>query len=89
MAKKNPPPETIGERVRSLRAKESQKAFADRAGLPVATLRNLEQGRTDVTLSTLTKIAVAFNITVADLLFNVKDGVALPRRRGRPKANPA
>jgi len=59
--------DSFGQRVARLReaAGLTQASLADKAGLPLGTLRNLEQGRrTDPRLSTLNAIANALKVSL-------------------------
>jgi transcriptional regulator with XRE-family HTH domain len=63
---------TIGKRLQRLRqaAGVSQPALARAAGIPVGTLRNLEQGRRIPRLDTAGKLARALGVSVDALLGN-------------------
>ena len=58
----------IGSRVRELRtiAKVSQEELAFRAGLDRTYINSIENGRRNVTLRSLAKIAAALEITLSD-----------------------
>lgn len=60
----------LGERVRLLRSNRgwTQRQLEQRSGLERAFLSRLENGRTDLTLSSLEKIAAAFGLAVSELL---------------------
>lgn len=57
-------------RLKALRAKRgmSQEALAKRAGISRGYLLRLEAGRQDPTLSTMTKLAKALKVKVAELV---------------------
>jgi transcriptional regulator with XRE-family HTH domain len=55
----------------------SLRALKQASGVAVATLARLEAGQGDPQLSTLTKIAKALNVTVAELIGEVK-----PQKKG-------
>jgi DNA-binding Xre family transcriptional regulator len=61
---------SVGERVRLLRQGRgwTQRQLEQRSGLERAFLSRLENGRTDLTLSSLEKIAGAFGLSVSELL---------------------
>jgi transcriptional regulator with XRE-family HTH domain len=63
---------TIGKRLQRLRqaAGVSQPDLARAAGIPVGTLRNLEQGRRIPRLDTAGKLARALGVSVDALLGN-------------------
>ena len=46
----------------------SQEAFAERSGLSLTLLRDIERKKANPTLSTLVKIAEVFDMSVAELL---------------------
>ena len=62
---------TFATRLREARLKAglSQPQLAERAGMPVGSIRNLEQGvRADPRLSTLSALASALGLTVTGLV---------------------
>jgi len=54
----------------------SQKALAEKIGMPSPGLSNIENGKQNVTIRTLCKIAEALDITVGELVSGV------PPKRG-------
>jgi transcriptional regulator with XRE-family HTH domain len=61
---------TLAARLRSARKRAglSQPELAERSGVPLQTLRQLEQGRrTDPYLSTVAHLAVALGVTIDHL----------------------
>lgn len=60
----------IGEHLRTVRKAHNllQKDLADQAGLDRSYISKLERGLADPTLSTLTKIAAAYQLSVAHML---------------------
>jgi transcriptional regulator with XRE-family HTH domain len=75
----------IGKRLQQIRvaAGISQPALAEAAGIPVGTLRNLEQGRRIPRLDTAAKLASALGVTVDALLSD--NGPAAAQRPPRRK----
>ncbi len=81
----------VGRNVATVRAARgmTQKALAEASGVPVATLRNYEQGRTALSIEHLARLAPALKIST-DCLLGIKpmpkgvDSSAAPKR-GRPK----
>lgn len=66
----NKKPATFADRLKDARSAAglSQPALAGLAGVPLATLRSLEQGqRKEVWLSTARKLALALNVTLDQL----------------------
>lgn len=64
------PSDTLAARLRAARDKTglSQPALADRAGVPVETLRQIEQGRRpDPRFSTMTLLARALGVSLDEL----------------------
>jgi transcriptional regulator with XRE-family HTH domain len=57
----------------------SQRALAERAGMPYPMVARLELGATDPRLSTLERLAEALGVTVGDLV----DGSPTKRARGK------
>lgn len=81
---------TFGSRLRDLRQGRgwTQQQLAERAGLPVGTLRNLEQGSRSPSWESVVRLARAFDANSA--IFDDCDEVApepeeepKPRRRGK------
>jgi len=60
----------FGEHIRNLRIERSmtQLELAAEANIPLSQIGRIEQGDGNVTLSTLYNIAVAFNLTLSELL---------------------
>jgi transcriptional regulator with XRE-family HTH domain len=61
--------ETMGQRLQRLRREAglSQRGLADRAGVPIGTLRNWEQGRREPYFSTAVRVAMALGVTLDEL----------------------
>lgn len=61
---------TTGERIKRMREEHRwlQRDLADRSGLPLRTIGRIERGEVDVRLSTLSKIAKAFEVHVSELV---------------------
>ena len=61
---------TVGQNVRRLRKERDllQEELAGRAGVSDQTIRNVEAGRYNTKLETLSKIAAALNVPLGDLL---------------------
>ena len=76
---------TIAERIRELRlaAALTQEAVAERAEVPVESLRGIEQGRRQPTWPTLRRIAGAIGVSLGDFdgLDDEPRGPAKKRRR--------
>jgi transcriptional regulator with XRE-family HTH domain len=68
----------IGNNARTIRLRrgESQEAVARRADISTGTLIRIEQGYNEPTIGTLTKIAAALEVPVAELLANDTEPVA-------------
>ncbi len=79
---------TIGALIKSIRIQlgMSQKALAKRAGVPQSTVSRIEQGRRDMSLSTLNKIlgAISCDLVIAPLLHDSID--AIRRKQARKTA---
>ncbi|WP_149113680.1 helix-turn-helix domain-containing protein [Limnoglobus roseus] len=82
---------TFGERLRELRADQTQEAIARAAGVPIGTYRNLEQGRRSPSWPNVVRLSRALNVTSAT--FDGCDEVALhepakkrAKKRHLPKA---
>jgi transcriptional regulator with XRE-family HTH domain len=60
----------VGDKVRDLRKERgwSQQELADRAGISMQTVSNLETGRHVPEIATLSKIAGALGVPLPDLL---------------------
>jgi transcriptional regulator with XRE-family HTH domain len=68
----------------------SQPGLADRAGIPVDSIQNWEQGRTRPRLDALLKLARALDVSLDTLVVAEEAGPARPRRpRGRPRKDAA
>lgn len=78
----------FAELLRELREKAglTQQQLADRAGLPVTSLRNHEQGQRSPSWAAVVKIAKALGVT-ADT-FSVCDEVSQPDEKPVPKKKP-
>ena len=66
--------EKLGAHIKSLREKtgKSLNSFAmEKGGITSATLSRIENGKVDVRLNTLIKIAALFEINISELLSNV------------------
>jgi transcriptional regulator with XRE-family HTH domain len=63
----------FGKRVRTLRLDRgwTQEEFAHRTGLNRSYMSEVERGKSDVSLSTLQKIAKALGISLAELLTGI------------------
>jgi transcriptional regulator with XRE-family HTH domain len=84
---------TFPEKLRELRAasRMTQQALADRAGMPLGTLRNFEQGIRTPMLATAAKLAKALGVSLGafdDCDFEGEGEQERPARRGRPKKEP-
>lgn len=64
----------LGERVRQLRSDRGwrQIDLAEQAGIHENYVSDLELGRKEICLRTLQTLAVAFEMTMADLLKNIE-----------------
>ena len=73
----------IGEQLRAWREVRglSQRALAERAGMPYPMVARLELGQTDPRLSTLERLAEALAIPVVDLLTGPKRRTS--KKRGK------
>ena len=60
----------FGERVRSIRLRRgiSQEALADKAGLHRTYVSSVERGERNATLTTIEKLAMALEVSMAELL---------------------
>lgn len=81
----------FGKRVRELRlaAKLSQEDFAALANIDRATFGKLERGELNVSLLTVSRVAVALDMTLAQLLEDVTLDAAEIRRLPRSARGPA
>ena len=73
----------IGERLRSYRNQNgwSQEELAERAGLHPTYIGQLERGEKNATLDSISKVAVALNISLSQLFENISlapDPVNIP-----------
>ena len=77
-------PKPIGEQVKAWREARglSQRALAERAGMPYPMIARLELGQTDPRLSTLVRLAEALKIRLVDLLTEPR-AKRPARKRGR------
>ncbi|WP_437839265.1 helix-turn-helix domain-containing protein [Sorangium sp. So ce1153] len=77
---------TVGRRIAELRAGagRTQNEVAEALGTTVSNVQRIEHGLQNVTLRTLTKIANAIGVRVAEF-FQEPAAPAAPRRRGRPR----
>jgi len=66
--------QSVGGRIRDLRvaAGHSQKSFAEAAGMNNNYAWRVEAGRQNLNLKTLSRIAIALNMTMADLLKGIE-----------------
>ena len=83
-----PPEVNVGERLRAIRRlrRATLKTIADRAGLSESFLSQIERGRASASVASLTRIAAALGVNVADL-FEPNGSQAHPRvlrRERRP-----
>jgi len=76
-------PRAIADTLREWRETRglSQRALAERAGMPYPMIARLELGQTDPRLSTLRRLAKALNVTVAEIIGEGRPG----RKRARGK----
>ncbi|MDM9647110.1 helix-turn-helix transcriptional regulator [Rhizobium sp. S163] len=81
--------ETLGWNLRKRRVERrlSQEALALEAQVDRAYLGRVERGRENVTISTIEQIALALNVTIADLFRLPDEGESppMPLRAGRRK----
>lgn len=70
--------EGFGGRLRALRQARSltQETLAERAGLSIVTISQLERGATDPRLSTIERLAAALEVPPPELLVAATDGSA-------------
>jgi transcriptional regulator with XRE-family HTH domain len=70
---------SIGSLIKSIRVRlgMSQKALAQRAGMPQSTVSRIESGQSDTTLSTLNKLlhALSCDLVIAPLLQGSTDSI--------------
>lgn len=80
--------EHVGRKIAELRDKKgvTQADVAEAIGTTVPNLQRIEYGTQNVTIETLTKIANAIGVHVADF-FRPIDRRTRQRRRGRPPKN--
>lgn len=78
MAVSPPTPQAIGSVVRSLRQARglTLEALADRAGMNVTYLSDIERGRSNPTLGKLGNLATVFEIRVSELIAAAEDKAA-------------
>jgi transcriptional regulator with XRE-family HTH domain len=78
----------FGRRIQRLRegAGLTQAALADRLGTPLETWKNYEQGKRDLPIGLITKLAGHLNVS-ADVLLDITAELAEPTtpRMGRPR----
>ena len=84
---------TFPEKLRELRTARrlTQQELADRAGMPLGTLRNFEQGIRTPMLATAAKLAKALGVSLGEFDgcdFEGEEEQERPARRGRPKKEP-
>ncbi len=75
----------LGSRVRELRhrAELTQEAIAERLGMLAPNYARIEQGRANVTVDTLVRIADALEVPLVELFRAPKPHIVRP---GRPRA---
>jgi transcriptional regulator with XRE-family HTH domain len=80
--------ERLGERLRSIRhlKRRTLKAIAERADVSESFLSQVERGKASASVASLTRIAAALGVTVADLF--EPDGSRRPPRVLRREARP-
>lgn len=78
----------LGLRVKELRVAKglTQEAFAARVDMLTPNYARIEQGRQNLTLDTLVRVADALGVDVRDLFVTPSIG---PSQRGRPKGEKA
>ena len=69
----------VGDRLRAIRRlrRNTLREVADRAGLSESFLSQVERGRTNVSISSLQRIAAALGVEVSDVF--ARDGTGTPR----------
>jgi transcriptional regulator with XRE-family HTH domain len=76
---------SIGSLIKSIRVQlgMSQKALAQRAGVPQSTVSRIEKGQSDTTLSTLNKLlqALSCDLVMAPLLQGSTDSIRLKQAK--------
>jgi transcriptional regulator with XRE-family HTH domain len=87
------PSRAMGDRLRELREKAglSQAEVAERAGVPLGTLRGWEYGRREPLLSAAGQLAVALGVEVGELLKapeSEEESQTSTKHRGRPRKAP-
>ena len=67
------PQEVVGKRISVLRKqlKLTQAALASTAGMEESALQRIEAGRTNPTIKTLYKVAIALNVDIKELFENI------------------
>jgi len=67
------PQEIVGKRICVLRKqlKLTQAALASSAGMEESALQRIEAGRTNPTIKTLYKVAIALNVDIKELFENI------------------
>ena len=67
----------VGEKIYDIRKtlNLTQGKMAERVGLPIDTLGNLERGQSNITLASLAELAVAYNVDPITLIGGSTDGV--------------
>ena len=67
------PQELVGKRICDLRKqlKLTQAALASSAGMEESALQRIEAGRTNPTIKTLYKVAIALNVDIKELFENI------------------
>jgi transcriptional regulator with XRE-family HTH domain len=66
----------------------TQSALAERAGVPLRSVQNWEQGHRVPRMQNLPRLAKAMGVSVNDLVAGIveeKIGTEPPKRRGKPK----
>ena len=79
----------LGERIRQLRAERgwSQEQFADVCGVHRTYMGHLERGEKNVSFSSLTRVANALQINLADLFAGLEEGRSIKSAKGnRPRS---
>ena len=68
----------VGEKIYDIRKtlNLTQGKMAERVGLPIDTLGNLERGQSNITLASLAELAVAYNVDPITLIGGSTDGVS-------------
>jgi transcriptional regulator with XRE-family HTH domain len=82
----------LGQRIRELRTERgfSQEAFADHCGVHRTFMGTIERGETNMSFQNLEKMAVAFKITLSQMLEGLEKTAPAPKKpRGHPRKAPA